>query len=117
MIASGLLCGVLALIAAFTDRAAFFSPLAAVVVAAVGAVAVMLQLRLLQPRPGHAWCTRRVWLNLLGIAFALVALFADHLSITPQLGQLMALGAVGSFAISSAVILHAFRRDRVASKE
>ena len=38
VIASGLLCGVLALIVAFTDRAAFFSPLAAVVVAAVGAV-------------------------------------------------------------------------------
>jgi drug/metabolite transporter (DMT)-like permease len=116
VIASGLLCGVLALIVAFTDRVAFFSPLAAVVVAAVGAVAVMLQLRFRNRRQAtvvHA----PVWLNLLGIAFALAALFADHLRITPQLGQLMALGAVGSFAISSAVILHAFRRDRVASKE
>jgi drug/metabolite transporter (DMT)-like permease len=116
VIASGLLCGVLALVVAFTDRAAFFSPLAAVVVAAVGAVAVMLQLRLRNRRQAtvvHA----PLWLNLLGIAFALAALFADHLRITPQLGQLMALGAVGSFAISSAVILHAFRRDRVGSKE
>jgi drug/metabolite transporter (DMT)-like permease len=116
VIASGLLCGVLALVVAFTDRAAFFSPLAAVVVAAVGAVAVMLQLRFRNRRQAtvvHA----PLWLNLLGIAFALAALFADHLRITPQLGQLMALGAVGSFAISSAVILHAFRRDRVGSKE
>jgi drug/metabolite transporter (DMT)-like permease len=116
VIASGLLCGVLALVVAFTDRAAFFSPLAAVVVAAVGAVAVMLQLRFRNRRQAtvvHA----PLWLNLLGIAFALAALFADHLRITPQLGQLMALGAVGSFAISSAVILHAFRRDRVSSKE
>jgi len=115
VIASGLLCGVLALIVAFTDRAAFFSPLAAVVVAAVGAVAVMLQLRFRNRRQVtvvHA----PVWLNLLGIAFALAALFADRLRFTAQLGQLMALGAVGSFAISSAVILHGFRRDRVAPK-
>jgi len=116
VIASGLLCGVLALIVAFTDRAAFFSPLAAVVVAAVGAVAVMLQLRFRNRRQATA-VHAPLWLNLLGIAFALAALFADHLRITPQLGQLMALGAVGSFAISSAVILHAFRRDRVTSKE
>ena len=115
VIASGLLCGVLALVVVFTDRAAFFSPLAAVVVAAVGAVAVMLQLRF-RNRGQTSVMHAPVWLNLMGIAFALAALFADRLRFTAQLGQLMALGAVGSFAISSAVILHAFRRDRVASK-
>lgn len=56
-----------------------------------------------------------VWLNLLGIAFALLALFADYLRLNPEITQLLALAAVGSFAISGAIILHAFRKGR--SKE
>ena len=115
VIASGLLCGVLALVVVFTDRRAFFSPMAVVVVAAVGAVAVMLQLRFRNRREATV-VHPPVWLNLVGIAFALAALFADRLRFSAQLGQLMALGAVGSFAVSSAIILHAFRGDRIASK-
>jgi hypothetical protein len=115
VIASGLLCGVLALVVIFTNRGAFYSPLAVVVVAAIGAAAVLLQLRFRnrrQPTPVHP----PLWLNIVGITFALAALFADHWRWSAELGELLALGAVGSFAVSSAIILHTFRKDRLASK-
>jgi hypothetical protein len=38
------------------------------------------------------------------------------LGLSGQIAELMALGAVGSFAISSAMILHAFRKHRAISK-
>jgi hypothetical protein len=57
-----------------------------------------------------------MWLNILGVGFALIAFFADFLRLTSQLAELFALGAVGSFAISSAMILHAFRKRRMAPK-
>jgi uncharacterized membrane protein len=115
VIASGLLCGVLALVVAFTNRAAFFSPLAMVVVAAVGAAAVLLQLRF-RNRDRIDIVHPPLWLNLLGIGFALAAVSADYLRMSAHLAQLMALGAVGSFGISSAVVLHVFRKDRMTSK-
>jgi len=115
VIASGLLCGVLALVVVFTNRAAFFSPMAVVVVAAIGSAAVLLQLRLrnrTEPRAVHP----PAWLNLVGIAFAVIALFADRFGLGPQWTRLLALCAVGTFAVSSAVILHAFRKSRSAVK-
>jgi hypothetical protein len=45
-----------------------------------------------------------------------VALFAGELRLGPDLSQMMALGAVGCFAISSAIVLHAFRKQRLSSK-
>lgn len=115
MIASGLLCGALALVVIFTNRGAFFSPLTVVVVAAIGLAAVLLQLRLRNrdlANPVHA----PVWLNALGILCALSALFADFLKLNPEVAQVLALAAIAIFAISSAVILHAFRKQRLASK-
>lgn len=115
VIASGLLCGILALVVIFTNRSAFFSPMAVVVVAAIGAAAVLLQLRLRnreQAKPLHP----PAWLNILGIGFALVALFADRLHLKAQTEQLLALGAVGCFGVTSVIILHAFRKDRLAAK-
>jgi len=53
-----------------------------------------------------------VWLNLLGIGFGLVALFADWLKLNSEMTQLFALAAVGSFAVSGAIILHSFRKGR-----
>jgi hypothetical protein len=50
------------------------------------------------------------------VGFALTAFFADFLGLSWQMAEVMALGAVGSFAISSAMILHAFRKNRVMSK-
>lgn len=115
VIASGLLCLGLALVVLFTNRGAFFSPVAVMVVAAIGLVAVLIQVRFynrVHSQPVHV----PVWLNLLGILFALVALFGDKIRLAPQVSLMMALGAVGSFAISSALVLHAFRKRRLASK-
>ncbi len=115
VIASGLLCGVLALVVIFTNRGAFFSPLAVVVVAAIGLAAVLLQVRFYNREQASA-VHPPVWLNVLGILFALAALFADQLRLRPQVAQMMALGAVGCFGISSAIVLHAFRKHRLTSK-
>jgi hypothetical protein len=115
VIASALLCGGLGLVVIYTKRSAFFSPLAVVVVAAIGLAAVLLQLRYYNrehSNPVHA----PMWLNVIGVLFALAALFSDFLGLSGQIAEVMALGAVGSFAISSAMILHAFRKQRATSK-
>jgi len=115
VVASGMLCGVLALVVLYTNRKAFFSPLAIVVVAAIGLVAVLLQLRF-HNRASNDVVHPPVWLNVLGILFALGALFADYMRLSTQAAQFMALGAVGSFGISGAIILHAFRKHRISSE-
>jgi drug/metabolite transporter (DMT)-like permease len=115
VLASGLLCGLLALVVIFTNRSAFHSPVAVVVVAAIGFAAVLLQLRMRNREQGKA-VHPPIWLNLLGIVFALIALFADFLRLKPEITQLIALAAVGSFGISGAIILHAFRKNRMAGK-
>ena len=74
VIASGLLCGALAMVVLFTNRGAFFSPLAVVVMGAVGLAAVLLQLRL-QNREQAQSSSSPAWLNVLGILFALAAFF------------------------------------------
>lgn len=115
VIASAVLCCGLGVVVLYTRRSAFFSPLAVVVVAAIGLVAVLLQLRFYNrglSNPVQA----PVWLNILGVGFALAALFADFVGLNWQMAEVMALGAVGSFAISSAMILHAFRKHRITSK-
>lgn len=89
--------------------------MAVVVVAAIGLAAVLLQLRLRNRDQANA-VHPPVWLNLLGIVCAVAALFSDFLRLSPDLTQALALAAIGSFAISSAVILHAFRKQRIASK-
>lgn len=115
VIGSGLLCGVLALVVIFTKPAAFYSPLAVMVVAAIGLAAVLLQVRLRNREVGRP-VRPPVWLNALGIALALAALFGDIAHLGREAIQLLALGAVGAFAISSAIVLHSFRKDRVAPK-
>ena len=109
VIASALLCGTLALVVMFTNRRAFYSPLAIVVVAAIGAAAVMLQTRM---RKVEKTSTLKysVWLNVLGTAFGVASLFADFWEPSPQFAQTMALGAVASFGIGSAILLHAFKK-------
>jgi uncharacterized membrane protein len=115
VIASGLLCGLLAVIVLFTERRAFYSPMALVVVAAIGLAAVLLQLRM-RNRDQTVAVHPPVWLNVVGIVAALAALFADVLRLSSQVTHLLALGAIGSFAISSAIILHAFRKQRAVQK-
>jgi ABC-type Mn2+/Zn2+ transport system permease subunit len=116
VIASGLLCCGLGVVVIYTRRSAFSSPLSVVVVAAIGLAAVLLQLRFYN-REHSIPVQAPVWLNVLGVLFALAALFADVLRLSGPMAEAMALGAVGSFAISSALILHAFRKRRIAPSE
>jgi hypothetical protein len=111
VISSGLLCGLLAVVVIYTKPGAFYSPLAVMVVAAIGLAAVLLQLRLYnrqQDTPIHA----PMWLNILGVVFALIALFSGVFRISAAMGQLSALGAVVAFSISGTIILHSFRKPR-----
>src|SRR5438270_10231899 len=97
VIGSGLLIAALALVVIYTNRRAFFSPLAVVVISAIGLAAVLLQV--LFRRDLAARVHSPLWLNVLGILFAIAALFADSFRLSAQLSELMALGAIGSFGI------------------
>lgn len=102
------------MIVLFTGNAAFHSPTSAVVLAAVGLVAVLLQLRL---RPIGAQKVRAPqWLNLVGIVCAVCAVFADYLKLSSGLYQVAALGAVGCFGVSGVIILDGIRRSRASAK-
>ena len=114
VIASGLLCGAMAIVVLFTNRGAFYSPLAVVVMGAVGLAAVLLQLRLQNRNQEHS-ASSPAWLNILGILFAVAAFFGDLLHIPSQLTESLALGAVASFGISGVIILRNFRK-RLAPK-
>jgi hypothetical protein len=104
---AGFLLLALALVVIYTSRAAFFSPLAIVVVAAIGLAALLLQLRL---RPGTTTGVRApVWLNALGLLFAVGAVFADKLHLSLNVMQIAALAAVACFAISGIVVFRALR--------
>jgi hypothetical protein len=109
VIGSGLLCCALTLVVLFTGPGTFRSPAAMVVVAAIGAAAVLFQLRIRNSTQSQA-LHAPLWLNVLGILFALAALFPAPLGLGPRVAQTMALGSVCSFAISSAIILHSFRK-------
>jgi len=115
VIASGLLCLMLALVVLYTNRGAFFSPLALVVVTAIGLAAVLVQLRFYN-REHSQPVEVPVWLNVLGVVFALAAVIADGLRLRPAVAQAMALLAVGSFAVSGAIILHAVRKGGARSR-
>jgi len=115
VLASVLLCGLLALVVIFTNRSAFHSPMAVVIVAAIGSAAVLLQLRIRNRGQGAA-LHPPMWLNILGIVFAVIALFADFFHLSEETVQVLALLAIGCFAISGAIILHAFRKARIAQK-
>jgi uncharacterized membrane protein len=104
----------MALVVLFTNRGAFYSPLAVVVMGAVGLAAVLLRLRL-QTRDQVRSSRSPAWLNVLGIVFALAAFFSDALHFSPQLTETLALGAVGSFGVSGVIILRSFRK-RATSK-
>jgi peptidoglycan/LPS O-acetylase OafA/YrhL len=110
IVAAGLLLLALALVVIYTSRSAFFSPLALVVVAAIGLAALLMQLRLRKDlsTPVHA----PLWLNVLGLVFAIAAVFADVLHLSGNLLLVAALGAVVCFGISGTAVLHALRKKR-----
>lgn len=110
IVAAGLLLVALALVVIYTSRGAFHSPLALVVVAAIGLAALLLQLRL---RPDLASSIRSpLWLNGIGVGLALAAVFADFLHLNGALMLVAALGAVVSFALSGVIVLSAMRKRR-----
>lgn len=110
ILAAGLLLAALALVVIYTNRGAFFSPIALVVVAAIGLAALLLQLRL---RQGLSPRVRApLWLNVLGIVFAICAVFADVLHVGPALLLIGALVAVVCFAISGIIVLAALRKPQ-----
>lgn len=114
IIAAGLLLAALALVVLYTERGAFLSPVALVVIAAIGVAALLLQLRL---RPDlsqavRASARRPLWLNALGVIFAVGAVFADFLHLSSKLMLVAALVAVVSFATSGIIVLNALRKPR-----
>ena len=98
----------LILVVAYTGRAAFLSPLALVVVAAIGLAALLLQLRIRKDLTASVRAP--LWLNVLGLIFAVSAVFADRFHLTANLMHVAALGAVICFAIGGVVVLHAMRK-------
>ena len=117
IIPAGLLLAALALVVLYTGRRAFLSPAALVVVAAIGVAALLLQLRL---RPALSSSARAsfsvrgpLWLNVLGVVFAVGAVFADVLHLSSALMLISALGAVVFFAVSGIIVLSALRKRRV----
>jgi len=111
VLSAGVLCGLLAVVVIYTKPHAFRSPIAVVVLAAIGLAAVLAQLRLYNrqnPKPVRA----PSWLNVMGIVMAAGALFADVFHLTADMAQAMVLGAILCFSISSFVILHAFRKSK-----
>jgi hypothetical protein len=115
-VAAGLLLAALALVVLYTSRRAFLSPVALVVVAAIGVAALLLQLRLRPGPPSRARAASvagPLWLNALGVLFAVGAVFADVLHLNAVFMLIAALVAVVSFAVSSILVLSALRKGRV----
>lgn len=111
LVAAGLLLLALALVVIYTNRSAFFSPLALVVIASIGLAALLLQLRLRKDvdRRIHA----PLWLNVLGLIFAIGAVAADFMHLSTNFMMAAALGAVVCFAVSGVVVLDAFRKRKI----
>jgi FtsH-binding integral membrane protein len=110
LVAAGLLLLALVLVVVYTGRAAFSSPLAIVVLAAIGLAALLLQLRLRKDL--SASVRAPFWLNVAGLLFALASVFADFLHLSPRHLTIAALGAVVCFGISGTIVLRALRQHR-----
>jgi len=107
VIASGLLLLALALVVIYTGPNAFLSPVALVVVSAIGLAALLLQVWFRRDLPNFH---PPLWLNVLGIVCAMLSLFADYLRMTRRMLDLVAFAAVVCFGISGSLILQALRR-------
>jgi hypothetical protein len=114
IIAAGLLLAALALVVLYTSRRAFLSPVALVVVAAIGLTALLLQLRLRPDLPAakKVSSSAPLWLNALGAVFAVAAVFADLFHMDSAILLVAALAAVVLFAVSGVIVLSALRKHR-----
>jgi hypothetical protein len=107
VIASGLLILALAQVVIYTGPNAFHSPVALVVVAAIGLAALLLQAWFHHDLPNiHS----PLWLNALGICCAMASLLGDYLRMARRTLDVLAFAAVVCFGISGSLILRALRR-------
>jgi uncharacterized membrane protein len=107
VIASGLLLLALAVVVIYTGPNAFLSPIALVVVAAIGFAALLLQLRFRQELPQ---VRSPLWLNVLGLLCAMLALIADFLRMSRRTLEVVSFAAVVCFGVSGSLILRVLRR-------
>lgn len=115
LIAAALLLAALGLVVLYTGRSAFLSPLALVVVAAIGFAALLLQIRLrpeLSISNGRKLAPVSLPINILGVILAMGAAFGDVLRLGTSFSFVTALGAVACFAISGIILLSALRKRR-----
>lgn len=115
IVAAGLLLVALALVVIYTSRRAFLSPVALVVVAAIGVAALLLQLRLRPDVPSSLQASSArgpLWLNWIGVACAVAAVFADVVHLNAAVMLIAALAAVVAFAVSGIIVLAALRKGR-----
>jgi FtsH-binding integral membrane protein len=110
LVAAGLLLLALALVVLYTSRGAFFSPLALVVVAAIGLAALLLQLRL--RKDVNSGIHAPLWVNVLGLIFAMLAVCADFAHLKAGIMLVAALGAVICFSISGISVLRSLRKQK-----
>jgi uncharacterized membrane protein len=108
LVAAGLLLLALALVVLYTERGAFLSPLALLVVAAIGLAALLLQLRLRKDLDKRVQAP--LWLNVLGLIFAIGAVLADFLHLSVNIMLIAALAAVVCFAVSGMNVLRSLRK-------
>lgn len=120
LIPAGLLLAALSLVVLYTNQGAFLSPIALVVVAAIGIAALMLQRRLRPSLSSQTFVAgdrsissrAALWLNALGVAFGLVALCANVLH-RAAFTFFAALVAVVAFAASGIILISALRKTRI----
>jgi peptidoglycan/LPS O-acetylase OafA/YrhL len=110
IVAAGLLLLALAVVVIYTSRTALSSPLALVVVAAIGLAALLLQLRLRKDLSTQVRAP--LWINILGLVLAIAAVFADVFHFRANLMVVAALGSVICFAVSGTTILHTLRKKK-----
>ena len=113
VIAAGLLITALGIVVIYTNRRAFSSPLAMLVVAAIGFAAVLLQVRLQKSTHGATYSP--TWLNVFGIIFALGAMFGELIKLSARAVEFSTLLAIGCFGVSGSIMLEALRKNRTAS--
>ncbi len=109
VLVSGTLIGILALVVLYTNRGRLSSPLSIVVLAAVGLLALILQLRL-RGRGDANRIASPPWLNVVGVVCALAALGADFTRFHADYAPAFALLAVGCFAVSSVIVMQSMRK-------
>lgn len=112
IIAAGLLLVALALVVLYTQRVAFLSPVALVVIAAIGVAALLLQLRLRPDLLTSGATPAPLWLNAVGVGFAIAAVVFDIVHLSDVFMLIVALAAVACFAVSGIIVLSALRKRR-----